>query len=123
MNGNRYLIDTNIAIYLFAGDERVADLLEGNQIIVSFITELELLSLKHFNPFEKAILKEFLTDVVILDINKTIKDLTIKLRAKSKLKLPDAIIAATAQFMKIPLITADKQFKRLDDPQILLYYP
>jgi len=123
MSGNRYLIDTNIAVYLFAGDERVADLLEGNQIIVSFITELELLSFKNFNSVERTVIQEFLADVVIIDINKTIKEFTISLRVKNKLKLPDAIIAATAQFMKVPLITADRHFEAIEDPQILLYHP
>ena len=121
MNGTRYLIDTNIAIYLLAGDQKIAELLDENQIFISFITELELLSFKELTSSEKTIIKEFLNDVVIIDINKKIKDLTIKFRENNSLKLPDAIIAATAQFLDIPLMTADQQFKNIEDPQILLY--
>jgi predicted nucleic acid-binding protein len=31
------------------------------------------------------------------------------------MKLPDAIIAATAAYLDIPLVTGDKQFERLKD--------
>ena len=37
------LIDTNIALYLFGGDEQVAGVLDGQVVYVSFVTELELL--------------------------------------------------------------------------------
>lgn len=43
MSGNRFLIDTNIAIYLLAGDLRIAEMLDKTQIYFSFISELELL--------------------------------------------------------------------------------
>ena len=43
MSGNSLLVDTNIALYLLAGDERVAELLHGRDLFLSFITELELL--------------------------------------------------------------------------------
>ena len=40
---------------------------------------------------------------------------TINIRKTNNLKLPDAIIAATAHYLNIPLITADKGFKTIDD--------
>ncbi|MDT3403464.1 putative nucleic acid-binding protein [Mucilaginibacter terrae] len=42
MNGNKLFVDTNICIYLLNDDHVVADLLNGNQIYISFITEIEL---------------------------------------------------------------------------------
>ncbi len=47
MNGNNYLIDTNIAIYLLGGDQRIAEFLHQNSIFLSFITEFELLGFKN----------------------------------------------------------------------------
>jgi predicted nucleic acid-binding protein len=44
MSGNKLFVDTNIFLYLLDGDNTVADVLSGNQIYISFITELELLS-------------------------------------------------------------------------------
>ncbi|APF20165.1 PilT protein domain protein [Caldithrix abyssi DSM 13497] len=121
MNGNRYLIDTNIAIYLLAGDERIADILDQNQIFLSFISELELLSFKKLSEKEEEIIKGFLDDVIIIDINKRIKDFVIDLRKKRRIKLPDAIIVATGKFLNIPLITADQQLKSISETQIVLY--
>lgn len=121
MNGNRYLIDTNIAIYLLAGDQKVADILDQSQVFVSFISELELLSFAQEDDSGAAILRDFLNDVVIIDINKKIKDHTIEIRKQRALKLPDAIIAGTARFLNIPLMTADDQFKNVDDPPIIFY--
>ena len=43
MNGDNILIDTNIALYLLNGDRVVAEILDGKNVYVSFITELELL--------------------------------------------------------------------------------
>jgi predicted nucleic acid-binding protein len=121
MNGNRYLIDTNIAIYLLAGDQKVAEILDQSQVFVSFVSELELLSFEQEDNSNAAILKEFLNDVVIIDINKKIKDYTIEIRKERKLRLPDAIIAGTAKFLNIPLMTADDQFRKMEDPPIIFY--
>ncbi|MDW7681923.1 MAG: type II toxin-antitoxin system VapC family toxin [bacterium] len=121
MNGNRYLIDTNIAIYFLTGDQRVGDILDQSQVFVSFISELELLSFEQEDDSSYAIIKEFLNDVVIIDINKKIKDYTIEIRKQRTLKLPDAIIAGTAKFLNIPLMTADDRFKNIEDPQIIFY--
>ncbi len=123
MNGNRYLIDTNIAIYLLAGDERIADILDQNQIYLSFISELELLSFKKLSKEEEAVIKNFLDETIVIDINKKIKDFVIDLRKKRKIKLPDSIIVATGKFLNIPLITADQQLKFINETQIILYTP
>jgi len=57
MSGNEVsiLIDTNIALYLFGGDARIADLLEGQVIYVSFITELELLGYPDLSSDEESL--------------------------------------------------------------------
>jgi predicted nucleic acid-binding protein len=44
MNGNKVFVDTNIILYLLSGDITLAELLNGKQIYISFITQLELLS-------------------------------------------------------------------------------
>ena len=53
MIGNKIFVDTNIILYLLNGDETIADLLDGKQIYISFITELELLSFKNLNDTEQ----------------------------------------------------------------------
>jgi predicted nucleic acid-binding protein len=48
MSGNSLLLDTNTVLYLLAGDETLAEFLNGKKLYISIITELELLSYKHF---------------------------------------------------------------------------
>ena len=43
MNGNKMVIDTNIALYLLDGDEILKEYLEDKVFYLSSITELELL--------------------------------------------------------------------------------
>ena len=84
---------------------------------------MELLSFKDLKTVELKIIKSFLSDVTIIDINDKIKEETISLRKLHGLKLPDAIIAATSKFLNLPIITADKQFAELKDIHVILYTP
>jgi len=45
----------------------------------------------------------------------------LKFRKEYNLKLPDAIIAATAKYINSSLITADKDFEKIKDSVIVLY--
>ena len=56
-------------------------------------------------------------------MNRGIKDISIDLRRNYKLKLPDAIIAATAIFLGIPLISADGHFDKIEDLVFIKYQP
>jgi len=42
MSGQSVLVDTNLFIYLLKGYQTAAELLDGKDIYVSFITEIEL---------------------------------------------------------------------------------
>jgi predicted nucleic acid-binding protein len=46
MNGNKLLLDTNAILYVLGADETLAAFLNGKELYVSIITELELLSYK-----------------------------------------------------------------------------
>jgi predicted nucleic acid-binding protein len=50
---------------------------------------------------------------VVIDIGDRVKMEAIALRAAFKLKLPDAIIAATALVLDATLLTADKDMLRV----------
>jgi predicted nucleic acid-binding protein len=121
MNGNSLLVDTNILLYLLEGDEALIPLLEENQIYISFITQLEMLGFKGLTETEYKKISEFLSECVIVDINNRIKDITIDLRRKHGLKLPDSIIIATSVYLDMPLISADKEFKKVKNINLILY--
>jgi predicted nucleic acid-binding protein len=121
MSGNSFVLDTNIVLYLLSGSTTVAEIVDGAQTYVSFVTQLELLGYKGISKREQQKVKAFLADCTIVDITEEIKKNTIVIKQKYQIKLPDSIIAATAQFLDVPLLTADKGFSKLTDLNIALY--
>lgn len=113
MNGISVMIDTNIAIALLNGDEILAEMFDGKDVRISFITELELLCKPGMNTSEKKNISAFIDDCTILEINSSIKEITIFIRQSWKIKLPDAIIAATSIFWNLPFFTRDEDFKNI----------
>ena len=97
MSGNSILIDTNIALYLLDGDVDVAKILDGQEVYISIISELELLGYQGISESEKLKVKAFLDNCIIIELNQTIKDLTIELKQAHRIKLPDAVVAATSK--------------------------
>ena len=112
MNGKKYLLDTNTALYLLGGEILSLNLPEG-EYAVSVITELELLSFSRITISEEAVIQEFLKEMRVIELSKEIKNQTVLLRRKSSLKLPDAIIAATAIETDSILITRDKKLSKI----------
>ena len=121
MSGNSLLIDTNIALYLLDGDTDLVEILDGQDVYISIVSELELLGYQGISEAEKLKVKAFLNNCKIIELNQTIKDLTIELKQAHRIKLPDAIIAATSKYLNIPLISADRGFEKIDDLQFVRY--
>lgn len=121
MSGNSLFLDTNIILYLFSGDKTIAELLDGKNVFISFVTELELLGYPDLTAEQIDEVKAFIRDVSLVDINSEIKRIVIEFRKSYKLKLPDAIIAASAYYMNLPLFTADKSFSKISELNILMY--
>lgn len=121
MSGNKLVADTNIILYLLNGDNTVKEILQGKDVYISFITEIELYSFKKLDPDEKAKIDEILNSLSVIDINSNIKANTIEIRRKYPIKIPDSLIAATAIQLKIPLFSSDKDFKKIDRLNLISY--
>ena len=121
MNGNNLMIDTNIALYLLSGDETIAKLLQNRSIYISFITELELLGFKGIEEKQLKLINEFVENCTVIDLNDKIKKHTIELKRKYRLKLPDAIIAATSISMNLHFISADQDFEKISELYFIKY--
>jgi predicted nucleic acid-binding protein len=121
MNGTDVFVDTNICIYLLNGDLNVADLLQNQSLYISIITEMELYAYHGSSSLSLQILDDFIQSVSIINIIDTVKIKGIEVRRKSKLKLPDSIIAASALVYNLPLITADIAFKKVENLELFLY--
>jgi len=50
-----------------------------------------------------------------------ITNAAVLLRRKYSLKTPDSIIAATALVQKVPLVTADKDFLRISEVEVIVF--
>lgn len=121
MSGSSYCLDTNILIYLLDGDKALASLLQGANFYISFITELELLSYPDLKPEEKREIQQLLNECTIIEINSAIKNIVIEIRSQYRVKLPDAIVAATAEYLDLPLFTADNGMDKISELNVLLY--
>jgi len=121
MSGNSLLLDTNIILYYLNGDKTLIPLVEENYLYVSVINEIELLGYSDFQKKELEAVKTFLTYCTSENITNDVKEKAINLRRNGGLKLPDAIILATALSKKIPFVTADKAFKKIKEGQIIYY--
>lgn len=81
---------------------------------ISFITQIELLAWKNQQENSLLLLKQFIKGSKVLFINDAIINQAIEIRKKTNVKLPDAIIAATAICYNFTLISDnDKDFKKI----------
>ena len=104
--GQGYLIDSNVIIDFCNGKlpNYGRKLLESVVPEISIITHIELFANKNISQPEYALLEKFITVAVIYPVNIDLVE-TIDVRKEYKLKLPDAIIAATALVYKLTLIS------------------
>jgi predicted nucleic acid-binding protein len=101
----RIVLDTNAVLYFLAG--RLAEPWPQADFYLSVITEIELLSYPLINLEDEAEIQAFLNDVVIVDLTAEIKQSAIAMRRRHRLKLPDAVVAATAHSLSAELWTND----------------
>ena len=59
MNGNKILLDTNIILYLLEGNQELANLLNGMELYISVISEIELLGYQNISKEEMLKVKLF----------------------------------------------------------------
>lgn len=100
-----FILDTNTLIYAI----NQGQLITPNIHAISIITEIELLSYSKLTEQDKTELKKVLQLFHIVGLTQPIKETAIELRYKTGLKLPDSIVLAAAEYLKLPLITSDKR--------------
>ena len=120
MNGIDYLLDTNVMVYILQGNPCVQHFAHEDMFSISCITEMELLGRFQISEEEKCTITRMLSQCFIIDINYYIKQLAINIRQNTHMKLPDALIAATALQYNLTLVSADKDFCKVADLDLLL---
>jgi predicted nucleic acid-binding protein len=121
MTGISIFTDTNPLIYLLDGNSEIARILDGKIVWVSVISELELFGKKGLSAHDIQQIDLLLNSCFIAEINPDIKKTTKHLMQTYPIKLPDAIIAATAMYLDLPLLTSDTAFQKLPDIKLVLF--
>ena len=105
---NRAVIDTNILISWY----KIGVISNSNDLasispVFSIITKFEALGFKEITKGEIKAISKMLDSGELVYINGDIAQQTINLRQKHKIKIPDAVIAATALVHNAELWTAN----------------
>jgi predicted nucleic acid-binding protein len=121
MVGTKVLFDTNILIDHLSGIDRAGHELRRYQDrAISIITWMEVMA--GSNTEDESRIRAFLTAFSCLPITPDVAERTFLVRKQRKLKLPDAIILATAETADRLLITRNTRDFPADDPGIRIPY-
>lgn len=102
----KVLLDSNIIIYLSKGELDIDEVFDDKKrYFISVITYMEFLGFHFKDLKEKEFIQRILALFKVVYIDKGIVDKVVEIRQHKKIKLPDAIIAATALMKKCDLMT------------------
>lgn len=121
-------MDTNIVIGFLAGtlpilsNERILAIVNSGEGNLSVVNQIELLS--HNGPaVEMQTIRDFVAFSRLIPLTEAIVEQTISLRKQHKMKVPDAIIAATAITEGLVLFTRNtKDFDHIKGLQVMNPY-
>ena len=107
------MLDTNFILGILKSDAQALAELSTRRILAgecsySAITRMELLGFHRITQEEETLIKQKLEKFSYLPLTKDIENRVVALRQSRKIKLPDAIIAATALSLDIELLTLDQ---------------
>lgn len=123
--GTPSLLDSNIAIYLIKGGldkttENNIRLATATGFNLSVITQIELLGFAFPTDEIKTKTEKLVAQCTIYTLDNQVVAKTIELRKKYRIKLPDAIIAATAIIFDFTLLSRnDKDFDSIPELKYL----
>lgn len=122
--GKKYLLDTNTIIDYMGNKlpenakKKLAKIIDG-EINLSVINKIELLG---FVKVDQNLI-DFISFSNIYQLDEDITELTIEVRKKYRIKLPDAIIAATALHHGFTLVTNNiSDFDKIKDIKLVSPY-
>lgn len=101
-----FILDTNAVIYLQKG--LLDQPLPPGNMAISVISEIELRGFPGLTADQETWLLRFFNNIQIIDLRSDIKNEAIRLRRHYRIKIPDAIIAATAIMQSAILLTNDE---------------
>ena len=126
MAGDRYLLDTNALVALLQGHKALLALADrANWLGVSVVNVLEFLGFDDLLEEDRLLFNALLSRIFVVDL--TFADTALmgqiaQLRKSRVIKLPDAIVAASAVIHQASLVTNDSQLHKLaaDNPSLMI---
>jgi predicted nucleic acid-binding protein len=113
----RYLLDTNAIVSFLGGNRLLSDTLDhANWVGISIVSYLEFLAFEELPDCDRDAFMDFCGRIEVLPLTRDDDGLlkhTLDLRARYRLKLPDAIIGATALSCDAALVTSDTDFVKV----------
>lgn len=116
------LFDTNILIDFLKGHAAAdAELNRYRVRLVSAITWMELLA-EAAGSEEEEIIEMFLRDFTVVPVDRAVARVAVDIRRRDRVRLPDAIIRASAQVHSALLVTRNTKDFAADDPGVRVPY-
>ena len=118
---DKIVVDSNVLIRYLLKDEAVTyhleNLINKNfSIYVPAIVFAEMMSYPKLTESERMTIKSFVNNFYFIPIDFSIAELGGFLRSKYKIKLPDALIAATSIYLDAELFTFNlRDFKKIKE--------
>jgi|SRR5580692_7670322 predicted nucleic acid-binding protein len=124
----RWLLDSNVLIDALAGlPHGVRVLREARRrsevaVIYSAITRIEVLSFPNLTEQEEAAIRKLLNEFEEIPISNAVIERTIQIRKAVRIKVPDALIAASADTAQATVVTRNTtDFQRI--PGLTVLHP
>lgn len=116
---DNFLIDTNGVLAALQGNVILKAFLQNKSPYLSFISDIELLSFAALTIGDEKLIVAFIEECRLIEYSSALRPIIITLRKTYGLKMADAIIAATALHLNIPLLSFDKGFGKIKELSLL----
>ncbi len=116
------VVDTNILIDYLNGSSKAKHELElFETVYISLVSWMEIL-VGAQEAEEESKIREFLRRFTVQPVDEGVAERAVEIRRKNKIRLPDAIIWATAQQLGLLLVTRNTRDFPRNDPGIRVPY-
>lgn len=116
------VFDTNILVdYLNGIEEAKTELSRYKTRLVSVITQIEILVGVEDEEEERAV-RSFLSTFQMKELTEGISEEAVKVRRETRMKVPDAIVCATARSEGCLIITRNKKDFKPEWPDVRIPY-
>ncbi len=119
-------IDANIVIAYLAGEQSVTQTIiswrtQNTPLFLSSVAESEVLSFSKWTDEELLLTEQFLQEnFTTIPFDRTLARFAAEIRRTTRMKFPDAAIAATAVFTHSAVVTRNvRDFKRIQGLQVI----